>query len=120
MPKLLVIEDEATFREFMALALNLEGYDVQSVSDGETALEALGDRLPDLVLLDLSMPNLSGWDVLHHIRDAPDLRHLPVVVLTANADEETRRRSAQERVDALLIKPVSLDEILDVLQRLLS
>ncbi len=119
MPKVLIIEDEATFREFMSLALNMEGYHVESVSSGESALRTLNENPPDLVMLDLSMPDLSGWDILQYIRTAPELNQLPVVVVTANADEDTRRRSHREHVDALLVKPVSLDEILAVLQNLL-
>jgi len=120
MPKLLVIDNDASFREFMTLALTLEGYDVQSVADGETALDVLNNRALDLVLLDLSMPNLNGWDVLRRIREIPTLQSVKVVIITANADEETRRRSVHERIDALLIKPLSLEEILTVLRSVLS
>ncbi len=120
MPKLLVIDNDASFREFMTLALTLEGYDVQSVADGEAALNVLNNRALDLVLLDLSMPNLNGWDVLRRIREIPTLQSVKVVIITANADEETRRRSVHERIDALLIKPLSLEEILTVLRSVLS
>lgn len=119
MPNILIIEDEATFREFMSLALNMEGYHVESVSSGEAALRVLNEKPPDLVMLDLSMPDVSGWDILQHIRAMPSLSQLPVVVVTANADEDTRRRSHREHVDSLLVKPVSLDEILAVLENLL-
>ena len=78
------------------------------------------DACPDLVFLDLSMPQISGWDILKVIRNDPRLCEIPVVILTANADEDTRRRALQEHVDALLVKPVQLDEILDVLANLLG
>lgn len=119
MPTLLVVEDEDSFRQFMSLALHMEGYCVESVANGEAALQTLSDTIPDLIMLDLSMPNVNGWDVLRHIRTMPALKDVPVVVVTASADDDTRYRTARERVDALLVKPVSLDEILDVVQGLL-
>ncbi|MCD4686823.1 MAG: response regulator [Anaerolineae bacterium] len=117
---LLIVEDEDAFRDFMSLALKMEGYRVKTAATGSEALDLLQDARPDLVILDLSMPQISGWDILQFIRGEPELCKIPVVILTANADEDTRRRAMQERVDALLVKPVRLDEILDVLQNLLD
>ena len=119
MAHLLVVEDEDAYREFLAMALEMEGYQVSSVESGEEALERLQSHPPDLVILDLSMPAISGWDVLRFVRGTAPLTHLPVLVLTANAGEETRRRSHQERATALLIKPVSLDEILEAIDQAL-
>jgi CheY-like chemotaxis protein len=98
----------------------MEGYAVRSADTGEAALQILNTSVPDLIMLDLSMPRISGWEVLHFIRQHPDLHRIPVVVLTANADDDTRRRTAHERVDALLVKPVSLDEVLEILNELLA
>ncbi len=119
MQRLLIIEDQATFRQFMSLALHMEGYEVQSAETGEAALQILDSSVPDLIMLDLSMPRVSGWDVLRFVRGRPDLRQIPVIVLTANADADTRRRTTHEHVDALLVKPVSLDEVLETLNDLL-
>ncbi len=112
----LIVEDEDTFREFLALALSLEGFNTRSVKSGEQALEAMNTAPPDMVILDLSMPLMSGWDVLRHMRNDPRLAQIPVLVLTANADEATRRRSLDERADGLLVKPVALEEVLEAIQ----
>jgi CheY-like chemotaxis protein len=120
MPTLLIVEDEATFRQFISLALNMEGYQVHSVESGEQAIRALQAAAPDLVILDLSMPRISGWDVLHFMRSTPYLSLTPVVVLTANADADTRRRCQRERVNRLLVKPAGLDEILDTVRHALT
>lgn len=117
---LLIVEDEEAFRDFMSLALSMEGYHVRTAATGTDALGLLQATCPDLVILDISMPQISGWDILQYIRSESTLREVLVVILTANADEDTRRRAIQERVDALLVKPVRLDEILDVLKRLLD
>ena len=116
----LVVEDEDTFREFLALALNLEGFNTRSVKSGEQALAAMNDAPPDMVILDLSMPLMSGWDVLRYMRADPRLVPIPVLVLTANADEETRRRSLEERANGLLVKPVALEEVLQAIQDTLN
>ena len=120
MPTLLIVEDENAFRQFISLALHMEGYQVRPVDSGEQAIQVLQDAPPDLVILDLSMPSISGWDVLHFMRSVPHLTATPVLVLTANADDATRRRCQCEHVDRLLVKPASLDEILDAIERALA
>jgi len=120
MPTLLIVEDESSFRQFMSLALQMEGYQIHSVENGERAIQVLQTAVPDLVILDLSMPDISGWDVLHFIRSTPHLVTTPVLVLTANADADTRRLCQHEHVSQLLLKPASLDEILDAVRHALS
>ena len=102
------------------MALELAGYCVQTAGDGAQAIAILQNISPDLVLLDLSMPAVSGWDVLHFMRDQTALEYTPVVILTANADETTRRQTSAEQVSGLLLKPVSLDEILTTIETLLA
>lgn len=120
MPTLLIVEDESSFRQFMSLALHMEGYQVHSVENGKRAIQALQRTAPDLVILDLSMPDISGWEVLRFIRNTSHLATTPVLVLTANADADTRRLCQREHVSQLLLKPASLDEILDAVQRALA
>jgi CheY-like chemotaxis protein len=120
MNRLLVVEDDAVYRQFLSTALELFGYHVQMARDGAQAIEILQSVRPDLVLLDLSMRTVSGWDVLHFMRDQIALQYTPVVILTASADEPTCRQMSAERVNALLLKPVSLDEILSAIETLLA
>jgi CheY-like chemotaxis protein len=118
MPLLFIVENDEAYRQFLSIALKMTGYDIHSVRGGAEAIEILSDSLPDLVILDLSMPHVTGWDVYHFMRNDPALQHVPVLVITANADEQTRRQSLNERVNGLLVKPVSLDEILEAVQKL--
>ena len=120
MTDVLVVEDEDTFREFMTLALTMEGFSTRSAKSGEQAIEIMRQAPPDMVILDLSMPFMSGWDVLRTMRSDPALAPIPVLVLTANADEDTRRRSLKERADGLLVKPVALEEVLQAIQNTLG
>jgi CheY-like chemotaxis protein len=120
MNRLLVVDDDNVYRQFLSMALELSGYSVQTAGNGAQAISILQDVSPDLVLLDLSMPVVSGWDVLRFMRDQTALECTPVVVLTANADETTRLQTSAERVNGLLVKPVSLDEILTTIETLLA
>ena len=119
MSRLLIVENDKVYRQFLSLALEMAGYLVHAAGSGAEAIEMMRDVSPDLVLLDLSMPKVSGWDVLHYMRDQASLKRVPVVILTANADETTRRQTLAERVNGLLVKPVSLDEILAAIENLL-
>ena len=87
MPHLLVVEDEAVYRQFLVLALQLEGYSVSTVGSGEKALDFLHANVPDLVTLDLGMPNISGWDVLRFMRGTAPLDQTP----GPGADRQCRR-----------------------------
>ncbi len=120
MNQLLIVEDDNVYRQFLSLALEMAGYRVQTAANGVQAIEILQHISPDLVLLDLSMPAVSGWDVLHFMRDQAALKPVPVLILTANADEATRRQTSAQRANGLLVKPVSLDEILAAIENLLS
>jgi CheY-like chemotaxis protein len=120
MNRLLVVEDDDVYRQFLSMALELAGYRVQTAASGAKAIEILHNLSPDLVMLDLSMPSVTGWDVLHFMRDQPALKPIPVLILTASADETTRRQTLAERVNGLLLKPVSLDEILTAIENLLA
>lgn len=120
MPDILVVDDEASFRRMVTLTLRLGGYHVRAVGDGVEALAALRARRPDAVVLDLSMPRLGGWEVLRRMRDDPVTARIPVVIISANADEETRRRTFTERVDQFILKPVTRQQILEAVLAVLA
>ncbi|MBN1678946.1 MAG: response regulator [Anaerolineae bacterium] len=119
MRNLLLVDDEPSFRRLIALTLQGAGYRVREVEDGVQALDALQESVPDLVVTDLSMPRLDGWEVVRWLRANPATAHTPVVVLTANTDDETHRRSQVEPINSFLLKPVSSQQLLDVVKRLL-
>jgi DNA-binding response OmpR family regulator len=117
MTDLLIIEDEASLREVFTMALRLEGFEVCAAGGAQEALKQLETFTPDLVILDLSLPQINGWDLLALLRERCQA---PVLVMTANTDETTRRRAHHERVDGLLFKPVGVDEILKTIQKILA
>ena len=109
---LLVVEDDAEMREELKGLLEQDGYRVLMVDDGQGALSVLGQLKPHLVLLDLMMPVVSGWEVMAVIDQTPALSSVPVVVMSAYAHQ------APPNVAHVLKKPFSGDELLKVVGRI--
>jgi two-component system, OmpR family, response regulator MprA len=107
--RILVVDDEPAVREAVDRALRLEGYDTQLAADGAEALEALADRAPDALVLDLLMPHVDGLEVCRRLRAAGD--RTPVLVLTARDAVPDRVRGLDAGADDYLVKPFALDEL---------
>lgn len=117
---ILVVDDEPSVRGVVEAILFADGFDVTTVRDGEEALDAMEDRLPDAVVLDLMMPLMTGWEVLDEIRRDPRHRHsrVPVLVLTAKATDWDRDRTSA--ADHHMSKPFEPDELVQTLNRLIT
>ena len=118
MPKILVVDDEPNIRRLVADVLTVEGYEVEAVADGYAALAAIEARRPDCVVLDVMMPGIDGHEVLQRIRAAEHGPDLPVVMLTAAADDAQQWQAWTEGVDYFLAKPFEADELLRYLSYL--
>lgn len=103
--RILVIEDSAVIRRLIEVCLRAADLDIHMSEDGPSGLEAVRTENPDLLVLDIGLPGMDGWQVLDHIRNDPGTRSLPVVVLTAHAEEESRRRADEGGADAFVTKP---------------
>jgi DNA-binding response OmpR family regulator len=119
-PKILIIDDDASVRQLVTDVLGVEGYQVQSASDGFAGLRALESDRPDCVVLDVMMPGLDGHEVLHRIRSTQGGPDLPVVMLTAAADDAQAWKAWTEGVDYFLAKPFDADELLRYLDYLFT
>jgi CheY-like chemotaxis protein len=104
----LVIEDHIDSAVIFSEAVKRAGFDVETIRDGKTALERLAAVKPDVVILDLNLPRVSGMDILRQIRSDPRLADTHVVVVTAH-DELTN--GLQDQADLVLIKPVAFSQI---------
>ena len=106
--QVLVVDDDEGIREFVAMALSSAGYDVMSAPDGAAALELLATSQPAVILLDMLMPKVDGWEFarLYEQRPGP---HAPIIVLTAARDAQAR--AAEIKADAWLAKPFHLDAL---------
>jgi DNA-binding response OmpR family regulator len=106
---ILVVEDHDDLRHIFSAALSLAGFEVKQASDGLAALHYLEFETPDLVVLDLFMPRVSGFVVHQDLASRSDLRHIPIVIVTA----ATIRQTAHLDVACLLYKPVFPDELVE-------
>ncbi len=119
--RVLVVEDSAVIRRLIEVCLRPANLEVFMREDGPSGLAAARSEAPDLLVLDIGLPEMDGWQVLDHLRSAPETRSLPVLVLTAHAEEESRRRADEGGADAFVTKPFQPNdfrqEVLNLLAR---
>ena len=118
--RLLVVDDEPDIRMILALTLRREGYDVATAADGVEALEAIEREPPDLVLLDVMMPRLDGFETLRQIREGRATSQLPVILLTARAQLADRMQGFERGADDYVPKPFEPTEVLARVRSLLK
>lgn len=111
MAKILLAEDEKHLADMVAFKLTNSGHRVVLARDGEEALALLGRERPDLAILDIMMPGVDGLEVLRRIRDDPDLRALPVIMLTAKGQERDVLAGLGAGANDYVVKPFSLKEL---------
>ncbi len=116
MPRVLVIDDEPDIRALLRLSLEAEGYDVGEAPDGRVAVQQFPEESPDIVVLDVTLPELDGWQTLERLRDISDV---PIMMLTARAGEMDRVRGLRSGADDYLVKPFSRRELLARIEALL-
>jgi putative two-component system response regulator len=109
--KVLVVDDLAKNREMLQRSLEQRGYEVSTAHDGESALEALARESPDIILLDVMMPGMDGFEVCRRIKSNPVTRLTPVVLVTGLGDREDRIRGIEAGADDFLTKPPVLAEL---------
>lgn len=110
--KILLVEDEAPIREMLGYTLMKEGYGFREAADVEQARPLLVDDKPDLVLLDWMLPGMNGVDYARRIRNNPDTRDIPIIMLTARGEEADKVRGLDTGADDYLTKPFSTKELL--------
>jgi len=121
MPKILIVEDELALRDVYATRLQAEGYQVVLASNGEEALATAVAERPDIILLDIMMPKISGFDVLDIIRTTPEIANTRVIMLTALSEETDRERGEKLGVDRYLVKSqVILEDVVNAVADVLS
>lgn len=118
MPRLLLVEDDSAIREMMARRLELRGYAVSTAADGETGLAAALADGPDAILLDASLPGISGWDVARALRADARAAKVPIVAITAHAGAADRQAALEAGCTVFLAKPVDFNRLLAVLAEL--
>lgn len=116
MKKVLVIEDETPVRENLVDLLDLEGYAPIAAQDGEEGLRLAMENRPDVIICDISMPRMNGFEVLDRINQDPMMCAVPFIILTARSDREDQRRGMNLGADDYIVKPFTIDEVLNSIQ----
>lgn len=117
MSRILVVDDEFDLRRAVRVILESEGYEVSECDDGREALDTLQNTSPDLILLDVMMPFVNGLEVLKQLRQLPEKRMIPVILMTGIVPQ---RAADAAQWDALLQKPFDIDTLIDTVARQLE
>lgn len=120
MARILIVEDENDIRANLRRFLRLEGHEVIEATNGRAGVAAARDGLPDLIICDLMMPELDGFEVLRAVRGHPATRHIAFCFLTASAEKDTRHIGLAQGADEYLTKPFDLAEMRAAIARLLN
>lgn len=116
--RVLLIEDEPNIIQAISFILARDGWTVDTHSDGQTAMEAIRRKSPDLVILDVMLPNRSGYDILQDLRADPDLGTLPVLMLTARGQKKDRELAERYGASRYMTKPFSNTEVLEIVREM--
>jgi DNA-binding response OmpR family regulator len=116
----LIVEDDPDARKVLSLILKLDGYQVHTASGGQEAIEALADLVPDLLLLDVMMPGMDGYQVCEWVRANPAVALVPVVMLSGKADPESVARGMEVGADEYLAKPITPSKLTTQLRTVLE
>ncbi len=120
MTKVLLVEDNEMNRDMLSRRLERRGYDVVLAEDGDQGLQRAAETRPDLILLDMSLPGVDGWEVARRLKADPATAAISIIALTAHAMAGDRERALQAGCDDYDTKPIELPRLLDKMSTLLA
>jgi CheY-like chemotaxis protein len=120
MTRILMVEDDPMIRDMLSRLLTLEGYQVIVACDGSQGVQRARVDRPDLIVMDMGLPVLNGWQATHRIRSMPATRAIPIIALTAYAMKEDRARCLAVGCDEYETKPVEFNRLVEKIQNLLG
>ena len=120
MPRILLVEDNEDNRDMLSRRLARKGYEVALAVDGGEGVSQAAALVPDIILMDMSLPVLDGWEATRQIKAAPETRHIPIIALTAHAMSGDREKAVAAGCDDYDTKPVELPRLLEKIEALLA
>lgn len=111
MPRVLVIEDAPATQRLIEMTLMLDGWEVQVAACGESGLEVAENDSPDLVVLDVALPNMDGWHALRYLQKCPGTTSIPIIVVAAGDKSGETTRPSSATAEAFLGKPINLEAL---------
>ncbi len=118
--KILVIEDSASVRRLIEVCLRVLDIELHAAEDGIRGLDAARSELPDIIVLDVGLPGIDGWEVLRHLRGGEDTKDIKVLVLTAHAQPEIAEQAVRGGADDFMTKPFRPMELRERIEKLLA
>ena len=118
--KILIVEDEESLLKLESILLTSKGYQVRGVANGQAALDAIEEEHPDLVLLDIMLPEIDGFEICRRIKANPDTKGIPVVMLTAKKSREDMARGEEVGADWYITKPFKSAMVIETIQRFID
>jgi len=118
--KILVVDDEIDLMRVVTFRLKKAGYQVTEATDGQKALDLIQERKPDLILLDLRLPVVDGWEVCLRIKGAEEFRHIPVIILSASATAIQLEKIQELKAEDCLLKPFDPEVLLEKVKKFIG
>ena len=118
-PTILIVDDDERLREYIRANLELEGYAVREAGSAEEGLEALDEEAPDLVLLDVMMPRVDGWEMLRRLQERHGIGTIPVLMFSGKVDEQSLSRAGARGVSGFIGKPFDPQQLIESAKQLL-
>jgi len=119
--RIIYFEDESDMVELVRIILSREGYAVEGVREGQVGLQAIKEELPDLILLDLMMPDMDGWEIFRQIKNDDATMNIPIIVITAKAQTVDKVLGLEiAKVDDYISKPFRPHELVERVEKVLS
>jgi len=116
---ILIVDDDERMREFVRVNLEMEGYSVREAADAEEGLQALEEKPPDLILLDVMMPEVDGWEMLRRVQERHGVGSIPVIMFSGKVDEDTLKRATSRGAQGFIGKPFDPQQLIDSTKQLL-
>ena len=118
--KILAVDDEASIRKLVSITLQNRGYEVDTANDGQEALDKIAISKPDLVILDVMMPKMNGWEARKCLRENPATKDLPILILSAVGEFEAQLQGMEASGDDYITKPFRPQELGDLVEQMLD
>jgi len=120
MPKLLMVEDNEMNRDMLSRRLKKKGFEVVLAFDGKQGVEMASEHAPELILLDMSLPVMDGWEAAGHLKANPETNSIPIIALTAHAMAGDKEKALESGCDDYETKPIDFKRLLQKIETLLA